>query len=199
MSTRKYIKLSTGQHTTGHDQHQEHLVTGLKADTTGVVLEVDKVYNEGNEINNQAETTDNRVKAEKTRLPGSTPRLTRKQRIFVEHLLNNPKATGREAAKQAYNVSNDNSAGQMASENLTKPNIIMALGKANDLIESTLIGVVKDWGRSDKPHQRSIALDTAKFIHDKTHGKAKQLIEQSTTGLVITVNLDGLSTDSTTD
>jgi hypothetical protein len=51
----------------------------------------------------------------------------------------------------------------IASENLRKPEIIMALGQHSDLFESVIEGTARDWGQSEKPREREIALDAAKY------------------------------------
>lgn len=115
-------------------------------------------------------------------------KLTHKQKIFVQHILDNPTDSYTEAAKKAYPNQTKLSQYQQAYENLKKPEIIMALGKANDIVESTLINTVQEWGNHEKPQQRSIAVDTAKYIHDKIHGKATQKVEQ--TSQTVSVNID---------
>jgi phage terminase small subunit len=120
----------------------------------------------------------------------STKPLTHKQKIFVKEYVDNG-GNGTKAAEKAYGVTTNGSARQIASENLTKPNIIMALGQHNDLVESAIIGTVRDWKDSDKPRQREIALDAAKFAHDKIHGKARQAVDISQKTVSISLNLAG--------
>jgi hypothetical protein len=114
--------------------------------------------------------------------------LTRKQEAFVKHLVNNPKSSATEAAAQSYNLNNRKVASVVAAENLRKPNIITELSKYNNLVENTLVNTVQDWGQHDKPRQREIAIDTAKYIHDKIHGKSTQRSESVST--VVTLNLE---------
>lgn len=118
----------------------------------------------------------------------ATNKLTPKQRVFVQHLLDNPTASYTAAARVAYPNQTPATQYQQAHDNMKKPNIIMALGKANDIVESTLMNTVKEWGNHEKPRQREIAVDTAKYIHDKIHGKATQKVEQRTEA--VTVNID---------
>lgn len=121
--------------------------------------------------------------------------LTRKEQSFVKQLLDNPKLSATKAVLQSdYDVKSYGSARAIASENLAKPHIISRLGQASDIVESALVNTVKDWGGSDKPREREIALDSAKFIHDKVHGKATQRVEQTTTGVSLVINLTGEST-----
>lgn len=100
--------------------------------------------------------------------------LTRKQEAFVTELIKNPKMSATQAIKNTYNVSTNHSAEVMASENLRKPEIISRLGDANNMIEQVLMDTVGDYGNSDKIQERSLAVDTSKWIHDKIHGKAVQ-------------------------
>ena len=56
-------------------------------------------------------------------------KLTMKQRIFVKELMNN-KHNGLQAALVAYDTKDKNTAGAIASENLTKPNVREAIETA---------------------------------------------------------------------
>ena len=112
------------------------------------------------------QTTKNRVGIHKP--------LTRKQEAFVTELIKNPKMSATQAIKNTYNVSTNHSAEVMASENLRKPEIISRLGDANNMIEQVLMDTVGEYGNSDKIQERSLAVDTSKWIHDKIHGKATQ-------------------------
>ena len=120
--------------------------------------------------------------------------LTTKQQAFVNELIDNPKQSATAAVRKTYNVTTDNSASQIATENLRKPQIIMALGKASELFESAIVGTVRDWGKSDNTRQREIALDAAKYGHDKVHGKAKQSVEIQSTTVSISIDLSGTDT-----
>lgn len=120
--------------------------------------------------------------------------LTRKQEAFVQELLTNPKQSATKAVLKTYNVTSAKSASVVATENLAKPSIISRLGQASDLVESALVNTVKDWGSSDRPREREIALDSAKFIHDKVHGKATQRVEQQTTTVSVAIDLSGMAT-----
>lgn len=103
--------------------------------------------------------------------------LTKKQKIFVKHIIDNPKDSATEAAAIAYNVTNRPTAATIAKENIRKPQIISALAAHNQLIENTLIQTVDEYQQSDKQWQRTLAVDTSKWIHDKIHGKAVQRTE----------------------
>jgi hypothetical protein len=115
--------------------------------------------------------------------------LTNKQKAFVKHIVENPKASYTEAAVVAYDVKNRNVAASIAAENLTKPAIISELDNFNEIIEETMANAVKDWGRSEKVAERTLAVDTAKFMHDKIHGKARQTVESRSTKVNISINM----------
>lgn len=100
------------------------------------------------------------------------PKLTRKQRAFVNELKKNPKQSATKVALKVYNVSNENSASVLASENLRKPAIISHLNQYNEQIEQVLKDNAIEWAYDDDVNKRRLAVDTSKFIHDKLHGKA---------------------------
>jgi len=122
--------------------------------------------------------------------------LTKKQQIFVQHLVDNPKASAAEAARQAYNLKGTKkqiakTSSVIAAENLAKPSIVTELSKYNNLIENTLINTINDYKESEKLGQRTLAVDTAKYVHDKIHGRAKQQLDVNTTSVSINIDLTG--------
>jgi len=68
--------------------------------------------------------------------------LTVKQKKFVKEYVAKD-GNGQEAAKAVYGVSNDNSARQLASENLTKPNIKFAIEQALEKHGITMDAAIK--------------------------------------------------------
>lgn len=126
-----------------------------------------------------------------TAAQGKLPKLTRKQQAFVTHILENPKDSNTKAAQIAYPSVTQRSAEQIAYENLKKPEIIMALGKANNMVEQVLIQTVDQYKDSDKQWERTLANDNAKWIHDKLHGKAKQQIDVNSTSVTLNIDLTG--------
>lgn len=124
--------------------------------------------------------------------PIAKPRpLTTKQRLFVKHIIDNPKASATEAAAQTYNVIKRKTAEAIATENLAKPSIISALAAHNQTIENTLINTVTEYQDEDKQWKRTLAVDTAKYIHDKIHGKAKQQLDITSTSVTLAIDLTG--------
>lgn len=121
--------------------------------------------------------------------------LTRKQALFVKHLIDNPKASGTAAALEAYGKPDKpityGTARMIASENLTKPSIVSQLERNSSIFESVVVQTAKDWGNSEKPRERELALQASYWGHDKVHGKATQRIEQHTTGVTLNIDLTG--------
>lgn len=72
----------------------------------------------------------------------TTRPLTIKQTKFVKAYVAND-GNGRDAAKAVYDVANDNSASQLASENLSKPNVKYAIEKALEKHHITMDAAVK--------------------------------------------------------
>lgn len=121
--------------------------------------------------------------------PQKPRELTRKQKAFVKHLIDNPKESATKAVLATYDNPTYQTARSLATENLAKPAIISELAKYNNLVENTLLTTIQDWGREDSPRKREIAQDAAKYIHDKVHGKATQKVEQTSTQVSISIDL----------
>lgn len=119
------------------------------------------------------------------------PKLTRKQQHFVDLLLSDKKISATESAMQAYNASNRNTAKSIAQENLTKPAIQSYLAKHSNTVEQVLLNTMTEWQDHEKPRQREIAIDVAKYVHDKIHGKAKQITEVQSSGVTLNIDLTG--------
>lgn len=104
---------------------------------------------------------------------GVTP-LTDKQRKFVQLMTSGQKITPTKAVMQTYNVKKATTAGAM-SKNLQKnPKIQSALLGHSALAENTIVKAIMEYGDSDKQWQRTLAVETSKWVHDKLHGKAIQ-------------------------
>jgi phage terminase small subunit len=119
--------------------------------------------------------------------------LTPKQRAFVQELIDNPKQSATQAVLKTYGKPDKpisyQTARSVASQNLTKPNIKTKLAQYNDIVESTLLQTIQDWGQHDKPRQREIAQNAAMYIHDKVHGKATQRVETRSEQVTISIDL----------
>lgn len=123
--------------------------------------------------------------------PETLPKLTRKQQHFVDLLLSDKKISATESARRSYNTTTSNSASLIASENLRKPQIISYLAKHSNTVEQVLINTMTEWQDHEKPRQREIAIDVAKYVHDKIHGKAKQITEVQSSGVTLNIDLTG--------
>jgi phage terminase small subunit len=119
----------------------------------------------------------------------SLPKLTRKQAMFVKELIENPKQSATKAVLKTYNVNNAKTASVVATENLAKPSIQSHLHNASELVEQALEDTVRDWAKEENASKRALAMDTAKFIHDKVHGKATQKIQTENSNVNITIAL----------
>lgn len=128
-------------------------------------------------------------------------KLTRKQEAFVRHLVENPKDSATDAALATYGSPGKElayaTAGAIAYENLNKPQIISELSKYNNLVENTIINTINDLNTSDKTADRALALDAAKYVHDKLHGKAVQKVDVQSTKLSISIDLTALPSQET--
>ncbi len=128
----------------------------------------------------------------------AAPILTNKQREFVKELMTNPKATKTSAYKKAYNVApktKDITIHPEASRTARLPQVMSALANYTELVEGAITKTVSDWKDEDSPRKREIAMQNAQYIHDKIHGKATQKIEQTTTGVTLTIDLTSALTD----
>lgn len=128
------------------------------------------------------------MKTTKTR-PITNKPLTRKQQAFVKHLIEHPKQSATKAVLATYDVNNALTAKSIATENLSKPAIVSELAKYNNLIENTLINTINDYSNSSKLGERTLAVETSKYIHDKIHGKATQRTEVTTQGITLNIDL----------
>ncbi len=111
------------------------------------------------------------------------PRLTRKQKAFVDEILNDPKISATQAALKTYDVNNDVTAASVGYENLRKPQILQYLADHAKDAEMTVI---------EHMHQRKdkrLSFDAAKDVLDRTHGRATQRTEVTSTGVNLTIDL----------
>jgi len=133
------------------------------------------------------------MKKDKRTIPPKDRPLTPKQKAFVQELIDNPKQSATQAVLKTYGKPDKpisyQTARSVASENLTKPNIITKLAQYNDMVESTLLATVQDWGADDTPRKREIAQNAAMYIHDKVHGKATQKVETRSEQVSININM----------
>lgn len=130
--------------------------------------------------------------------------LTKKQQIFVKYLIDNPKASATAAAREAYNVTTSHSAEVVAHENMRKPEIKLELAKYSGSAESTVVEVMdysKELGKSGRgagAQYAGVALQAARDILDRVHGKATQRTEVSTQAVTLNIDLTGTLTSPVT-
>lgn len=117
--------------------------------------------------------------------------LTRKQKAFADTILNKPKQSATETAMQTYDIENRNTARAIASENLAKPSIQSYLEQHSDLTEQTIVNTIKEYAVSDDIKQRTLAITSSQWVHDKIHGKAKQQIDVRSQAITLNIDLTG--------
>lgn len=113
-------------------------------------------------------------------------KLTRKQKAFAQHLLNNPKDSATEAAAQAYDIKKRHTAEQIAHENLRKPDIQLYLNEHVDKAKNRIVTLVDS-------QKEEIALRASDSILDRTLGKATQRTEQTTTTVSLSLSLKDIT------
>lgn len=122
-------------------------------------------------------------------------KLTRKQRMFADTIIANPRITGEKAAIQVYGKSNKelspNVARSIASENLTKPNIMVYLQQHAVEAEKTMYRVMNrsEQLMEESPGYAAVAKSAASDILDRIHGKATQQVETTSKQVVINIDL----------
>ncbi len=119
--------------------------------------------------------------------------LTYKQKEFIRELTDNPQQSATQAALKAYSSADKQptyrTASVIAHENLRKPNIVSKLAQYSDAVESAIMNTMMDWKDEDSARKREIAMDMAKYTHDKIHGKATQRVETRSEAVVISIDL----------
>ena len=102
--------------------------------------------------------------------------LTKKEKAFIQQVVTNKTAKNADIVRAAgYEVEKDDTAKVMYHQLIKKEKIQSALAAYTDLAEQTIIKSIKDYGNSDRQWQRSLAVETSKWVHDKVHGKAAQM------------------------
>lgn len=102
--------------------------------------------------------------------------LTRKEKEFVKQVLSDKSATGGElVVKAGYTPKDSKNASLMYSQLMKKEKIQSALSAYTELAETTIIKSITDYQNSDRQWQRTLAVETSKWLHDKVHGKAAQM------------------------
>lgn len=97
-------------------------------------------------------------------------KLTRKQKAFADGIINNPKLSGTEIARQTYNVTDNNTAGVIAAKNIRKDNILQYINKHITEAQEVIVGNLK-LKNSDNIQEKRLAYDSATQIIDRVAGK----------------------------
>lgn len=122
----------------------------------------------------------------------SGAKLTPKRKAFIQAKIDNPTISNQDAVIRAgYNVSSKVSASNIGNDLMQQPVVQMALAQHNELLESSIIGTVRDWKDSDTPRKREIALTAAMFAYDHVHGKSTTRIESHVESFNVTIDLTG--------
>lgn len=121
----------------------------------------------------------NKKPVSKTRKDSTKPlkgvrRLTDKQRAYVRLRVENPKMTKTKAVLETYNTSVPTQAGSIAHALDKNPAVQNALLAHSKLAEQTIVKAIMDYGESERQWERTLAVETSKWVHDKLHGKAIQ-------------------------
>lgn len=121
--------------------------------------------------------------------------LTRKQKAFVKYLIDNPKASGTQAAIHAYDDTTYNAAAQIATDNLKKPQVLKMLNDAVEEAEGTILDVMRSSKalKKDAKHA-AVAKSAAESVIDRIHGRPTTHVQA--VGTVVTIGLDLTSISS---
>lgn len=114
-------------------------------------------------------------------------KLTGKQRAFVREIKKDPTITATEAARRAYKCA-DTTARLIGSKNMHNPKIISHLNEFNEIAEKTIHNAITDFADSPDIKERALAVETAKWVHDKNHGKAVRKVESTN----LSINIEQL-------
>lgn len=137
-------------------------------------------------------------------------KLTRKQKAFADTLINNPKISATKAALQTYGKpgkpTSVGTAAVIATENLTKPNVLMYLDKHDFKAQQALVegleaersvyrfnGESKSYELVGTEKDHNSRLRAADSILDRLHGKATQRVEQHSTSVNLNLSLSDLT------
>lgn len=101
-------------------------------------------------------------------------KLTDKQRAYVKLRVENPKMTKTKAVMQTYNVTKATNAGAIANKLDKNQTVQNALIAHSQLAEQTIVKSIMDYADSEKQWQRTLAVESSKWVHDKIYGKAIQ-------------------------
>ena len=117
--------------------------------------------------------------------------LTGKQRAMILERLKDKTAPNHKIIERAGYKGNEHTRSQIYLENMRKPEIRSKLDDVAIEMEETLITDVRQYRDSDKIQERQFANDTARWIHDKVKGRAKQQLDLTSTSVTLAIDLSG--------
>ena len=124
-------------------------------------------------------------------------KLTRKQKMLADYLLEYPQQSATEAATRVLNVSNRRSASVAAADILKKPHVQAYMEQHSAIASDTMFEIMdlskkyaKEGGKEGASYA-GVAVTVAKDILDRVHGKPTQKIEQTTQAISINIDLTG--------
>ena len=125
-------------------------------------------------------------------------KLTRKERELARKVATEPHKTNREIYREVYDTktTNNGTVDAEVSRTINKPHIKQAIEKYSNLVENTLVNTVIDYKDSEDIRQRTLAVDTSKYLYDHLKGKATQKIQSVSTVVAINLDLTGVGLEN---
>ena len=125
-------------------------------------------------------------------------KLTKKQKAFADKLIANPKMSATQAALQVYGKPNKpttyHTAGDIASSNLKKPELLKYLNKHIETAEIVILDVMQNSSKlKDEPQHANIALAASKQVLDRTLGLPVARHENLTTSVNLNLDLSNIT------
>lgn len=102
-------------------------------------------------------------------------------------MLKNPKLSPTKAALEVYDVKSKHTAEVIASENMSKPEILKYLNEYDSEAQQTVISVMKRASKKQSSAFQRLAYDSANSVLDRIHGKATVRAETTNTNLNLNV------------
>ena len=123
-------------------------------------------------------------------------KMTRKQKAFAKKLVENPRMNGTEAAMQTYETTRGTAA-VIAHNNMKNPLVQAYLEEHSDIAQDAMLEILSNSRKFAKGGDKvgadyaNVAVNVAKDIMDRVHGKATQKVEHQSTAISINIDLTG--------
>ena len=123
-------------------------------------------------------------------------KLTRKQKAFAKELIQNPKISNTEAAMRTYDTTKG-TARLIAHNNMKNPLVQAYLEEHSQTAQDAMMEILDNSRKFAKGGDKvgadyaNVAVNVAKDIMDRVHGKATQKVEQTTQTVSISIDLSG--------